>query len=480
MIAKRFSSKSFYKLMLAVMIGLFCCLVDKTILYIALSIGIYFISFYLLYLSTRTLNLITPAYLYFFFYTIYFYIWAVFIVARGKSYRIGEVVISGPGYDLILAATLGILCFSFGVLLSSSFLRFRPLKELLLFRQRKWLNDLQGTPFNIAISLLVLLSLSLAITFFVKQGIPILAYTEALGSDSFFGKMGEARINAQRGAGYFMQGITLMLPFCTLVLYAKGLLEEQRIWKLWAFLITTLTIVMMISLTSRGHFAIFLVLLFLLHQLLTKQVNWKKAGFFFSLFFVLFVGASIFKMGYFLTIENVPELLIDTFDIFTHRLSMGAQQFHAMLQIFPEPNPFLFGVSYIWDIKGILPGPDIGFNAWVFTLIYPFRMVGSNVTPLSIGEFYANFGWPGIIMGSFLLGLLLQTIYIRFIRSQGKISHLVAFVVFSTYIAKSSMNGLGAIISEPIISMAGSYFLLITMLGFFRRTTKEYLCPKPC
>jgi len=445
-----------------------CLFLEEPFFAVGESLLIYITSFYLLYLSTRTLKLITPAYLYFFFYTIYCYIWALSIFIKEEAYDIGEISIYGHGYDLLFATTLGIFCFSIGVLITTAVLRFNPYKELSIFRQKKWIDDMKGVPFAISITLLILLGLTLAIIFFSTRGIPILTYSSVLQASDFFAEMAEARIKAQWGAGYFMQGITLILPFCTFVLYAKGLVNGQRIWKLWAFLIATLTIMMMITLTSRGHFFIFLALLFLLHQLLVKQINWRKAVIFFLISVVLFLGVSIFKTGYFLTLGTAKDFLLNTIEIFSYRLSMGTKQFHAMLQIFPEPNPFILGRSYIWDIVCFIPGPDIGFNSWVFSLVYPFGLEGSTVTPLSLGEFYANFGWPGIIIGSAILGAFLQMLYIKFIRSKGKLSHLVVFVIFSTYLAKSSMNGLGAIL-EPIVSMAASYFLILWMSHVFRK-----------
>jgi len=421
---------------------------------------VFIISFHSLYLCTRTLKLLTPAYLYFFFYTIYCYVWALSIFITAEDYSIGEVCIAGHGYDLLLATSLGLVCFSFGVLIATAVSRFKPYHELLAFRRKEWVDDMRGIPFVVSITLLTLLGLSLSIIFFSIRGIPILAYTDAMGTSHFFGEMSEARVTAQWGAGCFMQGITLILPFCAFVLYAKGFVSHQKVFKIWALFLSMLSIVMMIALTSRGHFVIFLVLLFLLHQFLAKQINWRKAFLFFSTVVVLFLVVSVFKMGYFLTLEDTGHLLSNALEILSYRLSLGTQQFHAILQTFPDAHAFILGKGYLWDIAGVLPGPDIGFNGWIFTLIYPLGLEGNTVNPLSLGEFYANFGWSGIIVGSILLGVFLQMLYIGLIRSKGSLSHLVAFVVFSTYLAKSSMNGLGAI-SEPIISMTCSYCVLV-------------------
>jgi oligosaccharide repeat unit polymerase len=435
----------------------------------AASLSIFFVLFsvFLVYMSTRTLTLISPCHVYLFFYMIYFYPWALAIFLKGETYSIGEIVLSGRAYDLLLAATLGVFCFSLGAFLTTALTGFRPKDELRAFRSKKWIDNLKGTPFYISIFILVSLSFSLAIIFFIKRGIPILAYSDVLGSAHFFGEMGKARIDAQWGAGYFMQGIVYMLPFSAMFIFAKGFAEKSRFWTLLSVFIASVTILMMISLTSRGHFAIFLILIFLLQQLLSKKVNWNKGALYLLLFVVLFLGVSIFKMGYFLTITNAGQFLSDAVEIFAYRLGIGTRQFHAILNIFPEPNPFLLGNGYLWDIASFLPGPDIGFNAWIFSLIYPFSLLGSTVNPLSVGELYANFGWVGIIIGSFLLGAFLQVLYIKFIRSEGKLSHLVLFIILSTYLAKSFNNGLGAIL-EPFISIGCSYLLFKCIFSFFQ------------
>ena len=455
-----FKHLPFFPVLAGIIIISTCIFIKIYFVAVSLSLCVYLFSFYIIYLSTRTLSLITPPYLYYFFYTMYFYIWAVLIFLKEESYSIGEVVIKGEGYDLLFSATVGILSFSLGVLLSSAASRFRPSIELSLFRQKKWIDNLKGTSFSIAMLCLVIVGLSLALIFFSTRGIPILAYDSSLRSSHFFGELAEARIQAQWGAGYFMQGITLILPFCALVLYAKGLVISRRVWKFWAFIITILTIVMMIALSSRGHFAIFLVLLLLLHQLYAKKIDLGKALFIIIIFIVLFLMVSIFRMGYFLKFDDLRDIISSISDIFIYRLSMGTQQFHAILQIFPKDHYFLMGRSYLWDIISFLPGPDLGLNGWLFTLIYPLGIEGSAVTPLSLGEFYVNFGWLGIILGSALLGAFLQKLYIYFIRSEGNMSTLVVFVVITSYLAKSSMNGIGAMI-EPILSMSVSYFFLI-------------------
>ncbi len=463
--AEIYHNKNFLIISLIISI-IICFLMEKILFAVIISLLLFIASFYFIYLSTRTLQLVTPGYLYFFFYTIYCYVWSLSVFIKGKNYSIGEISIKGYGYDLLLASTLGIFCFSLGVLIITAITRFRPYDEFSAFKKKEWVDDIKGIPFAFSITLLIFIGLSLSVVFFITRGVPILAYSHALGSAHFYGEMGAARIESQWGAGYFIQGITLILPFCIFILYAKGFVSSRKILKIATFLLSTLTIAMMISLTSRGHFAIFLVLLFLLHQMLAKQINWRKAFLFFMIFAVLFIGVSIFKMGYFLTLDNAMDFISDVLEIFFYRLSMGTQQFHAILQIFPAPYPFILGKGYIWDIVAFAPGPDMGFNAWVFTLIYPFGIEGSAVTPLSVGEFYANFGWPGIIIGSILIGIVLQFFYIKWIRSKGKLTHLVAFVVFSSYLAKSSMNGLGSIL-EPIISMTASYSLFVVMYHFF-------------
>lgn len=83
---------------------------------------------------------------------------------------------------------------------------------------------------------------------------------------------------------------------------------------------------------------------------------------------------------------------------------------------FPTFDRFMLGRSYLIDAITLLPGPQDHFGFW---LKERMGMVfdGGGVTQTIVGEFYLNFGWPGIVIGMFGLGLAFRTLYRGLVRS---------------------------------------------------------------
>jgi oligosaccharide repeat unit polymerase len=127
---------------------------------------------------------------------------------------------------------------------------------------------------------------------------------------------------------------------------------------------------------------------------------------------ILFVGV----MGFFrreaaFTSDLTIIFRLAVFRIFVNNLYV----IDLVFDLYPIFEPFMYGRSYVIDAITLLPGPQPHFGFWLkdrFGLTFD----GGGVTQTIVGEFYLNFGWGGIIVGMFLLGMAFRMLYRAIVR----------------------------------------------------------------
>jgi hypothetical protein len=86
-------------------------------------------------------------------------------------------------------------------------------------------------------------------------------------------------------------------------------------------------------------------------------------------------------------------------------------------QIFPDQEPFRHGRTLLFAVLGFIPRsvwPEkpVGMGKeltryYVGPLYEPYQ--GFSVAPTLPGDFFVNFGWPGLVLGGFLFGVICRT-----------------------------------------------------------------------
>jgi oligosaccharide repeat unit polymerase len=87
-------------------------------------------------------------------------------------------------------------------------------------------------------------------------------------------------------------------------------------------------------------------------------------------------------------------------------------------EIFPESEPFRHGATLLVTLLGFVPravwpGKPVGIGKELTRyFVGPFYQPteGLSLAPTMLGDFYINFGWPGVILGGFLMGIVCRTI----------------------------------------------------------------------
>lgn len=148
----------------------------------------------------------------------------------------------------------------------------------------------------------------------------------------------------------------------------------------------------------------------------------------------------------------------------------------------PEVSPFQYGrtlallpITYIpraiWPDK-----PTITIGRWI-TKTYRYRghEIPSSTGPSWIGEFYLNFGIPGIMLGMLGLGLLIRFAHASLFRSPMTVPMLIASVVVLYSVMVKVQGSVATLINRPIIALLPFVMIHVAfrLAGAARRVSRE-------
>lgn len=90
-------------------------------------------------------------------------------------------------------------------------------------------------------------------------------------------------------------------------------------------------------------------------------------------------------------------------DKLLNELRVNSVNINNILETFPDEVPYQLGYTYLINLKMLLPGPDIDFTLWLKDVL-SLSFSGGGVTPTILGEFYINWGYAGVMLGSTIFG----------------------------------------------------------------------------
>lgn len=373
---------------------------------------------------------LTPAILFFLFYTVFTYISGLELFlnnGQGVSYGGGE-----RNYVFYAAVHGGIFTFALGVLLATLALEFSPRVELARFRHTPWRDEynLRGDYF--AVILIGAAALIMTLLYTQNRGfIPLLQILKEQGAANIYDLANVARAQFSRyglGAGeyhfqgYFQQFYLIILPFVTLFVASRYLFYRRVLLLILWLALGILTSFFLAMSLQRWPLMFFIITNYVLYANYAGRIRISHALAFATLTLSLF-GFLTYIRG----IENFA-VLVDW--VLSRILDTNVDVLYSIFEMFPRHFPFFGGQAILADIKGILPGPDVGFTRWLFDALY--RVYGNGTTPTIFwGELYADFGLPGVFVGSLFAGFIIQWLYIAFIRGQKDLLGLVVYAIIT-------------------------------------------------
>lgn len=134
-----------------------------------------------------------------------------------------------------------------------------------------------------------------------------------------------------------------------------------------------------------------------------------------------------------------------------------------LFDLFPDPHPFRFGQTWLNDLRGLLPGSVKTFRYESHEIVYGSAH-GFTLAPTIFGSLYVNFGWPGVVTGSVLIGAVVQYLSFLILKNVNAVN-IAIFGYFSARIAIASTQDITTIVIALI--MLGLFFFSFYIGGFF-------------
>lgn len=241
----------------------------------------------------------------------------------------------------------------------------------------------------------------------------------------FGGSLESGRITAMAGNGIFLYGMWLG-TFGLAMLYEIVLRKDFSSKIFWIICIAHMFFIALIGFKSR---LIVLALFLLIIHNRYKKIEFKKI-IKLGIVGVLLVGILTIARNTMSGVESSSfiETLVTSF-------GNGSVNMYYVLRQFPNHTPFQYGYTYLINFFMLAPGSQPDFTIWLKDQI-GISFSGGGVTPTLLGEAWLNFGFWGIIINFFLVGLLCNKLDKWYYQTKN-----VYFIVLIVWIVTSSVRG---------------------------------------
>ncbi len=283
-------------------------------------------------------------------------------------------------------------------------------------------------------------------------------YFSNVGISLFSEEVGLERLHARHavsGSYFFQRLFRVFLPILCLCYYLY-VFKMGRGNKNILYFMIAITSALLIFTGMRGNIITFIFTPFIiLIGLISNKISIKAMVVLFSL--GIFGGMLISALMY----RNSDIVFLTL--LILERLGGGASDgISFVIQNDIADNGYYYGSTWINDISsifsklGLIPLEILNYSAHVARLMLGERYNGEQAAVYIFGEFYANFGFYGNIIGSFVVGIILQKIYIKAFKAKKTLLRVACYAYFHA--------ALILIIGGPSSSMAIDYIITIGAL----------------
>lgn len=298
-----------------------------------------------------------------------------------------------------------------------------------------------------------------------------LYYFKKVGISLFAEEVGLARLQNRHsvsGSFLFQRLFRVVLPTLALVYLGYLMTKSLRVKNILVLLmLINLTGLFLVFTGIRGNIVTFLFFPLLVFMgLYTKQVTLKNISYLFvlTMVFVLYTTYSMYKRlgidaNFFVLVELV-------FDRLTKAATDGIQQ--SILSDIPA-NGYYYGSLYIEDILsllsklGIVPQQHENYSAQMAHEMLGANYNGEAAAVFIFGEFYANFGFVGNCIASFISGIFLQIFYISTLKHKKTVIRMA----ISSFFSASLISIMGGPTLSMLVDYAITCFVLYVIFRIF-------------
>jgi len=352
------------------------------------------------------------------------------------------------------------ICFLFGIMFMKALLHFKS-DEVLQYGRKRIIHDLKATRSLLYIILAGMITLTLY--FLLRTSASPIAYIKYAGETELLSHL-RNQVTAGPTLDYlFGIGRFVIFPLVTLAFIGIAKYERTLKSKLIALMAFITTSVALISTLHKGDVFPFLAMVIVFLWLYKGKLQYplKKLALI-GVTFVL-LASGIYAAYYGISLAGGFYALFS-------RITTGPNYSLALhLMYFPDKFGFLHGGSI-----GVL-NRIFGNEHFLSLGVLVARARGHSTGSFNAAFFtglWADFGYPGVIIGSFLLGAYLQWLQIWLVRSAKSLSNLALFaylLITVYYLANVSIYPsllTFGLVSGPI------FMLLIQFLNDILRSVK--------
>lgn len=308
--------------------------------------------------------------------------------------------------------------------------------------------------------------LAIAYTFLKTKHIPILEIVLRRTDLS----PGELRFEAQRNfaGNVLIRNIfaIALTPILSLIAYVYSVKTDQVKWKLLFLALFAGSVLINIYDLAKSPIFFYIIMFLLVRMYIGKfRLNWRKLIAWGTAGAVLLIGMYIVIQG----VTNIESYLsVNTGPIGRIILAQIAPTF-LHFDTFPDSIPFLHGRSLPASLIGLFDIEQVRSARLVMERVFPEKVEAGTagvLNTLFIAEAYANYGFIGILAGTFYVAVLVQAMYIAFLRLPKNPVFLSLFVYFSINIPRTLVGGFTDFLFNPIWVLI--ICLFVGMLLFIR------------
>ncbi|HWJ78510.1 MAG TPA: O-antigen polymerase [Niallia sp.] len=342
------------------------------------------------------------------------------------------------------------IVFPLSMLIISKLCNFNAREELNTFLECKIITpkDQEKDFFFVFVVLSVISVASVFYTLISVESIPI--FEMLLGNDN----LAQLRIDASHNftGNIYIKNIFALnfTPVLALVAYVYSVNSNKRRWRFLFVILLIMSVMINIYDLQKAPIFFFILMFLLVNIYIGKiKLNVKKVIIMFTFAVSLVIILYVFVQG----VTSVEEYLTYKSGPIGRIILSQIAPFYLHLDMFGDTAAFLNGRSLPGLLLSLYDLEQVRSAKLVMDEYFPERVeqgIAGVLNTLYAGEAFANFGYKGIFFGTIYIAVIIQVIYIVFIRLPKHPIIIGVFVYFTVNIPRVLVGGFTDFLFNPI------------------------------
>ena len=237
------------------------------------------------------------------------------------------------------------------------------------------------------------------------------------------------RVSAMSGNGIIIYLSYMIIP-ATLVLYYCHL-HYKRNPMIFLYVLMNIIILLLFGFRAR---VLDLLVLILIIKNDYKSFRLSKL-FNYGILAIIFVSFLQF-VRFYISGSNSNTFMQSLFNT----ICVGSININFIIRYIPLKIPYQYGYTYAINFLQLLPSYSVDMTMWIKNTLN-LQFDGGGVAPTILGELYINFGFIGLFLGSFILGIICKSID-NFAKKRDYGIKKIIYFIISFYLARSVYGGI--------------------------------------